>query len=211
MKEDPMRHELQRGARNVLLAGAFVAIPALAADHNEAPGTTMDRIADLDDVYAWHTFDGKIVAIVTFGGVGGEPAGPPAGYDADVLYQIHVDNDGDAVSDIDILARFGQNSAGDWGVQFEGIPGSTGTVSGAVNTLIDAGNGLSVEAGVFDDPFFFDLTGLQETIATGTVSFDSTRDAFAGKNTNALIVEMDAVTAAAGSTTLEVWATTGRK
>jgi hypothetical protein len=210
MKEDPMRHELQRGARNVLLAGVFVAIPALAADHNEAPGTKLDRIADLDDVYAWH-FGGKIVVVVTFGGVGGDPAGPPAGYDADVLYQIHVDNNADNVSDIDILARFGQNAALEWGVQFENVPGSTGTVSGGVNTVMDAGNGLSVEAGVFDDPFFFDLTGLVDTIATETVSFDSTRDAFAGKNTNALIVEMDAVTAAAGTTTLKIWATTGRK
>jgi hypothetical protein len=211
MKEDPMRHELRRGVRSALLAGAFVAIPALAADHNEAPGTKADHIADIDDVYAWHTTDSKIVVIVTFGGVGGDPVGPPADYDADVLYQIHLDNDGDNLSDFDINARFGQNGAGDWGVQFENIPGGSGTVSGGVGTVIDAGNGLSAEAGVFDDPFFFDLEGLLDTLATGDVSFMSTRDSFAGKNTNAIIVEMDALAALGKATEVHVWATSGRK
>jgi hypothetical protein len=207
-----MGQELRRGARWALVPWVLVAIPVFAADHNEAPGTRADRIADIDDVYAWHTDDGKVVVIVTFGGVGGDPAGPPQGYDADVLYVIHVDTTNDVATDVDILVRFGQNTAGEWGVQFEGIPGSTGTVSGPVDTVLDAGNGLSVAAGVYDDPFFFDFSGLLDSIATTDLSFDSTRDAFAGKNTNAIIVEMDtASTLVTGLTNLNIWASTGRK
>jgi len=206
-----MKHRLWGGALGVLLGGALVVGTALAADHNEAPGTKMDRIADIDDVYAWHTEDGKIVVIVTFGGVGADPAGPPDDYDADVLYQIHLDNTGDAIADLSISARFGQNSTGAWGVQLENIPGGTGTVSGAVDSVIDAGNGLSAEAGTFDDPFFFDFEGLGDTLATGTVSFDNTRDSFAGKNNHALVVEMDAATATGSGSTVDIWATTGRK
>ncbi len=206
-----MEHRLLGGALGALLGGALVVGTALAADHNEAPGTKADRIADIDYVYAWHTGDGKIVVIVTFGGVGGDPAGPPAEYDADVLYQIHLDNTGDALADLTVHARFGQNSTGAWGVQFENIPGGTGTVSGAVDGAIDAGNGLSAQAGTFDDPFFFDLEGLVNTIATGMVSFDSARDSFAGKNNHALVVEMDAATATGGGSTVDIWATTGRK
>lgn len=183
---------------------------AIAADHNEAPLSTADHIGDIDDVYAWH--DGSmIVTIVTFAGPGAEKAAPPDTFDADMLYTIHVDNTGDYVSDIDILVRFGQDSIGGWGVQFENVPGSTGTVSGAVQTTIDAGNGLSVEAGVYDDPFFFDFTGLVDTLNTATVSFDSTRDSFAGKNVNAIVVQMDQATATGGGSIVHIWASSGRK
>jgi hypothetical protein len=194
------------GASAVVAVGASL---ALAADHNEAGGTQADEISDIDDVYAW--VEGtKAVAVLTFAGPGADPAAPPSAYDADVIYMIHIDNNGDLAPDFDILVRFGEDSLGDWGVQFENIPGSTGTVSGAVDTTIDAGNGLSAIAGVFDDPFFFDFTGLTDTLNSATVSFDSARDSFAGKNVNAIVVEMDLVTAANGDA-MNIWATTGRK
>jgi hypothetical protein len=197
------------------LAGALVlatgASIALAADHNEATGTKADSIADIDDIYAWSDGAGKDIVVLTFAGPGADPVVPPDTYDADVLYTVSIDNDGDAVSDIDVLIRFGQDSSGNWGVQFENVPGSTGPVSGAVQTELTLGTGLSGEAGVFDDPFFFDFTGLTDTLATATVSFDSTRDAFSGKNVNAIIFQMDEVTALGGGTTMSIWATTGRK
>jgi hypothetical protein len=197
------------GTATIVAVGASL---ALAADHNEATGTMADEIADIDDVYTWATTDGKLAVIVTFGGPGAEdPAGPPGAFDADVLYTIHLDNDGDYVADQDVLVRFGEDALGDWGVQFEGIPGGSGTVSGAVQTTIDAGNGLSATAGVFDDPFFFDFTGLGATLATGTLSFDATRDSFAGKNVNAIVIQMDLIAATASTPIVHVWATSGRK
>ncbi|MEZ4240137.1 MAG: DUF4331 family protein [Myxococcota bacterium] len=206
-----MHLTLRATLAGALAVAALVGPRALAADHNEASGAVADHVADIDDVYAWHTADGKLVAIVTFGGPGGEAVAPPADFDADLLYAIQLDNDGDFVADQTVWVRFGQDATGAWGVQFEGIPGGSGTVSGPVGAAIDAGNGLQAMAGVFDDPFFFDVTGLTDTLATATVSFQSTRDGFAGRNVNAIVVQMDTAAATASSNVVRLWATSSRK
>lgn len=184
-----------------------VAQIANAADHAEAPGTQADLAADIADLYTWH--DGaEINAVLTFAGL--QPAGTGATYDANVLYGIHIDNDGDQVADHDIWFRFGQNGAGAWGVQVSNLPGGDAVVEGAVETTLDAGNGLQVWAGNADDPFFFDLQGFNDTLATSTVSFDASRDSLAGTNVTGIVVTMDAATAHGGSGTLDVWATSAR-
>jgi hypothetical protein len=191
--------------RWVLLSAVLMG-SAAAADHNEAAGVEADDIADIDDVYAWHTGDGKIVVIVTFGGSGASTEAL-ASFDDHVIYGIHIDDTADNVPDYDIWVRFGQDSGGAWGVEFTDIPGSTGVTSGAIQTSLDAGNGLHAEAGVFDDPFFFDFQGLLDTLATGTLSFMNTRDSFAGKNVDAVAFELDASKIASP---FKIWASTGR-
>ena len=193
----------------VAAAGALLALPALAADHAEAPGTQADPAADIDDLYAWHTSAGKIVAVMTFAGPA--DAGLGAVYDADVLYGIHIDSDGDNESDTDVWVRFGEASDGSWGVQVSGLPGGDDVVEGPVEENLDAGGGLKVFAGLREDPFFFDFTGFLDTVTTGTVAFDSTRDAFAGKNVTAIVVEMDTATVTGSEHNIQLWATTGRK
>lgn len=180
---------------------------ALAADHAEAPGAEADPAADIGDFYAWHTADGTIVAIVTL--AAGDSAGT-MGFDADTLTTIHIDNDLDNESDIDILVRFGQNTDGEWGVQFENVPGATGTLSGAVDNAVEDGS-VKVYAGYNDDPFFFDITGFLDTLSTAEISFDATRDGFAGLNATVVAVEMDTATATASADSIQMWATTGRK
>ncbi|MFV8750297.1 DUF4331 family protein [Nannocystaceae bacterium ST9] len=177
-----------------------------AADHAEAPGTMADLAGDLTDVYAW-TADGKLVVVVDFAGL--QEPGTPATYDADMLYGIHIDNDGDNQPDLDTWVRFGQNGAGEWGVQVVDLPGGDALVEGAVETTIDAGGGLRVFAGLRDDPFFFDLDGFKATLMTGTVMFDSNNDHFAGTNVTSIVVEMDV--ASVGTEDIQLWATTGRK
>jgi hypothetical protein len=206
-----MHHTLRATLLGALAASSAVGVGAFAADHREAPAATADVVADIDDVYSWHTADGKLVAIVTFGGPGAASANAPNALDANVLYGIHLDNDGDFIADQDVWVRFGQNAAGAWGVQFENIPGSTGTVSGAVGAAVDAGNGLQAIAGVYDDPFFFDFTGLTDTLNTGAVSFDATRDSFAGRNVNAIVVQMDTAAATGSNPVVRLWATSSRK
>lgn len=201
-----MNHPLFRAALAVGLMGSG---PAWAADHNEADGTKADHIADIDDVYAWHKDDGKIVVIVTFGGPGAETPGSLGTLDADVIYGVHLDTNADNVADKDVWVRFGQDHMGAWGVQFTGIPGGNPVVEGAIQGTLDAGMGLSASAGVYDDPFFFDFQGLTDTLNTGTVYFMSTRDSFAGKNVNAFVFEMDG--AAVGAASFKLWATSGRK
>lgn len=189
---------------------AIIGVAAFAADHSEAPGTKADVAADIADVYAWHEGE-KLVAVLTYAGLQATTEGQSATYDKDVLYTVHIDSDGDNASDTDVYVRFGQNGAGDWGVQVENLPGTTEAVVGAVGEAIDAGNGLSVYAGLKDDPFFFDLEGFNTTLETGTVSFNPERDSVAGLNVSSIVLEMDLAAASSGSDKLAVWASTGRK
>lgn len=179
-----------------------------AADHAEAPGTMADLAADITDVYAWHTDQGTLVAVIDFAGL--LEVGQPAVYDGKVVYGLHVDNDGDNVADQDVWVRFGENGAGEWGVQVSGLPGNATPVVGPVEQVIDAGLGQKVFAGLRDDPFFFDLQGYKETLMTGTLSFDSTRDSFAKLNVSAIVLEISLDGIAGGSQELQVWATTRR-
>ncbi|MEO0600567.1 MAG: DUF4331 family protein [Myxococcota bacterium] len=183
------------------------AATTFAADHTEAPGAAADPAADIADFYAW-VDGGRLTSVITFAGL--TAAGGAPTYDADVLYTIHVDNDGDNVSDVDVLVRFGQNAAGDWGVQASGLPGASGPLEGAVETTL-TGESFELYAGLRDDPFFFDLAGYSDTLSTGTLSFDSTRDSFAGTNVTAIVLEGPADAWLDGGTSLNVWTTTARK
>ena len=194
----------------VCMSLVAVALIAFAADHSEAPAAQADNAADIADFYAWHEGN-KLVAIMTYGGLQATSATQTATYDEDVLYTVHIDTNGDQAADKNVNVRFGKNSKGDWGVQVQNLPGATGTVTGAVNSIIDAGNGLSVYTGLRDDPFFFDLEGFNQTLATGTLAFDGTRDSVAGLNVSSIVLEMDLAAAANGSNNLALWASTGRK
>jgi hypothetical protein len=201
---------LAAGTLMALVACLVLGAVASAADHKEAPGTLADPGADLADVYAWHDLAGnRLVAAMTFAGLADSAVGPT--YDANLLYTLHIDNTGDNLPDINVYCRFGQNDLGEWGVQVENLPGAAGTIVGPVDTVIDGGNSTKVFAGPREDPFFFDLDGFRQTLQTGTLSFVSTRDRFAGLNVTAIVLEMNLSTALDGATSLKVWATTGRK
>lgn len=202
-----------------LLATALFGGHVFAADHAEAPGTQADPAADITDFYAWNTEGGTIVTIVNFAGLteaGGDPV-----YDPDVLYGIHIDNTGDHEPDIDIWARFGQNQAGEWGLQVVNIPGADAVADpdicgsapghcGPVDTEIDTGAGTRIWAGPREDPFFFDLDGYLATLDSGTISFNSQNDSFAGTNVTSIVIEMDAAAAAGGAEDIQLWATSSR-
>lgn len=194
-----------------VLAGAViastVATVAIASDHDEADTTAFaDAAADIGDTYAFHDGD-RLTLIMTFDGYKLRQDAP--NYDADLLYGFHIDSNGDNDPDHQIWARLGQNAAGEWGVKVEGIPGVEQPIIGAVeDVLVDDDSGAQAYVGLRDDPFFFDLEGFKDTLMTGTIEFDNTRDFVAVKNTLIFAVEFDH--AAAGSTTFNIWSTTGR-
>lgn len=192
-----------------VLAG-FAARPhgASASDHQEAPATAEDPAADLGDFYAWPTDHETVVLAVTYAGYATPSAAPV--YDANVLYRLHISNDGDAVAEHTIDVRFGDNAAGDWGVSVGGLPGGD-MITGPVQQVLEGDAGSLVFAGLRDDPFFFDLEGLQDTLTTGDLSFDAGRDFAAFQNTNAIVVEVPIATIGGDSTALRLWATTARK
>lgn len=194
-----------------VLAGAViastVATVAIASDHDEADTTAfVDVPADIGDTYAFHEGN-RLTLIMTFDGYKLRQDAP--NYDADVLYSFHIDTDGDQAPDHDIMARLGQNSAGEWGVKVEGIPGVAEPIIGAVDeVLADEDSGAQAYLGLRDDPFFFDLEGFKDTRMTGTIAFDPARDFVAVKNTLIFAVEFDH--ASVGATSFGVWSSTGR-
>ncbi len=77
--------------------------------HREAPGTSKDPVADNTDLYAFVSPDApQTVTIISNFIPLEEPAGGPnfATFGDDVLYEIMVDNDGDAVEDVTYQFRF---------------------------------------------------------------------------------------------------------
>lgn len=178
---------------------------AHAADHAEAPLIAVDPAADIADAYAWH--DGNhLNLILTFAG-GGLP-GQDAVYEDGVRYTVYFDADNDQVPDHAIHAQFGQNGAGQWGIRVMDLPGAGGPVIGGVETLLSQ-SGTKVWAGLRDDPFFFDAEGLGITLGTGDLSFDNTRDSFAGTNVTAIAMRTR-LSSLPFDGPFQVWATASR-
>lgn len=182
---------------------ALVSEIAVAADHQEAPGTSALTVADIGDYYAWHEGD-TLNLILTFNTF--TPSGAEATYSSDILYTLHFDTTGDNVSDVDVNARFAQDTSGAWGMQISGIGDSP--IEGAVETVITDGD-VSAFAGTKDDPFFFDQEGFRETLSTGVLSLDPTRDSVAGFNVTAIAIQVPLSSIVGDVTAFDTWATTG--
>jgi len=178
---------------------------AIGSDHQEAPGATALLAADIGDYYVWHE-DTSLNLILTFGTFA--PPDAPGSYNSDILYGFHFDTSApaDGVSDVDIYARFAQAADGSWGLQVTGA--GDAPIVGAVEQQLTNGS-ATAWAGVRDDPFFFDQTGFRETVATGTISFDPTRDDVAGLNITAIAIQLPIDAVKAGGGEFETWTTTG--
>jgi hypothetical protein len=188
-------------------------IKSIAADHFDAPSRTdpavdpiPDIAADIADVYAWHG-DTTLRIALTFAGPA--PGTQGGRYDRDVLYTINISNAGSrADPEMVINVRFGQDN-GAFGVQASGLPGVTGALVGPVETDLQK-DGVKFRAGVFDDPFVFDLQGFRETRSTGALSFRNDRDFFRGQNDTAVVLEIPLDRIRNGTNLIGVWATSSR-
>lgn len=113
----------------VLLAAAAVAVPGISAQassHREAPNITRMPLVDGTDFYMFDSYEsgrsGFVTLIANY-----QPLQAPYGgpnyftMDPNALYEIHIDNNGDAVEDITFQFRF-QNKLND-------IPLTIGTES----------------------------------------------------------------------------------
>jgi len=96
-----------------IVAGLWIAtgVQGDASSHREAPITALDHKADITDFYAFRSYDGVGVPRVTFILCVDpflEPANGPnwSPFDPDILYEIKVDNNNDAVEDITFQFRF---------------------------------------------------------------------------------------------------------
>jgi hypothetical protein len=92
------------------LAVLMAVPPSFAANHREAPITALDHKADITDVYAFRSYDGgtpRVTLILCVDPLQ-EPANGPNWwpFDSDILYEIKIDNNNDAVEDIVFQVRF---------------------------------------------------------------------------------------------------------
>ena len=208
--------------KHVILAalalGCF-SLLAVAADHLDAPGLTPpggDKRLDLGDVYVFQSpaTPANAVIIATVHPLAGIPT--PSTFHPGASYDIKIDNDGDAKEDLTYRVTFGApDGSNNQDLQLRCVPASTCGFAGAVlargrtNQNVAVAGAGTVRAGLFDDPFFFDLAGFLGSIRgsgsrrfcdAGTVNF------FAGLNTLAIVLEVPRT--ALGADQVGVWVRT---
>lgn len=110
MRPPPTRRDTMRGVAALAVLASIGAPPAFA-DHREAPLTVFDRSADITGVYAFRSYDGGSfprVALIMSVDPFLEPANGPNWFpfDPEILYEIKIDNNNDAVADIVFQFRF---------------------------------------------------------------------------------------------------------
>jgi hypothetical protein len=181
--------------------------PPLRTDGRPGFDPTPDTPADIADLYAFNDANNAYFA-VTFAGP--QPAGTPGFYDRDVLYTLNISTSAPATSpEHQIQWRFGPARIGSGsGIRVENLPGVTGPLEGRVETVLSAPNGIQVYAGVRDDPFFFDLEGFRQTLATGTLSFNNQRNFFRGQNDTVFVISIPR--SVLNTNAVDVWTTTAR-
>ncbi len=180
----------------VLYSAAFVG----AAVHLDAPAVAVDGRTDINDLYAFQspTDPDDTVIIMTVNPGAGVISGTT--FDPKAAYELHVDDNGDAVADHTITVDFKVvNPKGQrYKVQLDGETVGQGLV-GSTTPLPKVGGQLT--AGLFDDPFFFDLVGFRNGFAfTGS-------DFFAGLNVSAIVLEIPSAVLS-DSPDIGIWATT---
>lgn len=211
----------------IALATVAAAGWLIAADHKDSPLATDDAGVDIADVYSFlsPTNPSNLVLAMTLHGFITPEESNISIFDPHVLYQIKIDNDGDAVEDLVIQAFVTGNSRNQvMHVIGPTAPNRTGAeasvaegsrtsvrVSTAANPIIKSKSGMTVFAGVRDDPFFFDLGQFRAILAGQATGFNNPGfDSFAGFNVYAIVIELP-VTALGDSPNLGIWGTTSRR
>ena len=112
------RTQLSRtlGSLGLALATALIAAPpAFASSHREAPFISGQAKLDATDLYMFRSYEAgrqNFVTILANYQPFQDPQGGPNFYmfDPDGLYEIHIDNNGDAVEDLTFQFRFSNTS-----------------------------------------------------------------------------------------------------
>src|SRR5437660_5085838 len=200
---------------------------ASAADHLDAPGLMPPGgsvQSDITDLYAFKSASNPADSVLVLN-VNTGPAGsnftfgrgiPGVGSTKAVLYNINIDNNGDAVTDVNLRVRFGQPAA-DGSQQFEvrrngklliSMDQGVSTAFGAASNVVTVGD-VKAFAGRRDDPFFFDLAAFLGLNGRSFCDGQQT-DFFAGRNVSSIVLELPSsiLTADSAHPKIGVWAST---
>lgn len=202
----------------------FAALFFMSADHIDAPAVE-NTTADIADFYAFQSEENSsnMVFATTLQGLLSPSATGAATFDENVLIEINIDNDGDAVEDlvIHLIPRDGKMYAfGPYAPTSTGANSSIDDTQESISADITAygedakvasENGTKLFAGPRDDPFFFDL-GAYTAILGGTATgfSDPGTDTFAGTNVLAVVIEV-AKSKLGSAATINTWVETKQK
>ena len=146
----------------VALTVGLVGAQALAADHLDSKSVMTDPAADITDVYAWSEGSNLLFVLNV-----APLATADSKFSNAVQYALHTQSSakfGEAGDKLDIIATFDNEQKISLWI------GDTDYVTGASGKF-------KVFAGLRADPFFFNLEGFKDTVATvdsveGTLMFD---------------------------------------
>ena len=197
-----------------------------ASDHKDSALLAADHAADIADVYTFKSpvNPDNVVLVMTVSGFIPPSEASTTFFDPNVLYQWKIDNSGDAVEDL-VIQAFVTGTGGHQVMHFRGpaAPAATGTtdrvvlgpetatvgVSNGAAPIVASRGGMTVFAGVRDDPFFFDLVQFKKIVAGEATAFRNPGvDTFAGFSVLAIVAEFPS--ALLGGQKLGVWGTTSR-
>ena len=219
---------LARGARAAVVATALL-VPAAAhaADHLDTPTVTADPAADIGDLFAWTSTDGRRLNLAM--------TVVAHRFSDRLQYVFHVDSGrrfGATTDSRDVVCTFDAAGAASCALGDDVARGDAGGAAG----LTSARGRFRVFAGLRDDPFFNNVKGTRAALnraasalagasrdAAGCPRFDAAtsraiRDLWrqtgdgpaanflAGWKSAALVVSVDLDAVAIGGTTLAVWA-----
>ena len=224
---------MNTSARLPLLLGLAALAPlAAASDHLDTPTVIADPAADIGDLYAWTSTDGRRLNLVMTI-VGGK-------FSDRLRYTFHVDSGrevGRTHASTEIVCEFDAANAVDCRAGGDRATGDASAVSG----LESRRKHLRVFAGLRDDAFFNNVRGTRAAYdvagkvlksvardAAGCPRFDAATSAkildewrhtdgqagtnlLAGWKTAALVVAIDLPQVNRGGPLLGVWATTSRR
>lgn len=241
-KWNPARAPWTALALVAVVAGSALTVRQLmASDHQDSPLVEMSPRFDVNDVYAFPSPTDASKTVLVLGTSSPiTPAQTPSftfGNKDQELYQLKIDNTGDAREDLVFQFTF-TGPAGKQKVTMRGPmkPNEVGTVNtllegksikGYTNTVLEA-NGIKLFAGPRDDPFFIDLeaffrilpdrkpeAGPLSTITQGPLTFRpalTAVDFLRGINDMAIVIELPTSMIANPATNgrFGVWGTTSR-
>jgi len=201
--------------RRFVLAAALAGLAVLAAgasnsdlraaDHGDAPGVRVDGRKDINDIYAFQSpaNSANSVFIMTVSPLAGVLN--PIDFATKTKHDFLFDLDGDAIADGAFSFTFGKpGEGGAQAVSMKAIGFGRIKAKGTTNTDVAIPGGGTFRAGIFDDPFFFDLVGFRAGLA-----FDpaTSVDFFRGFNTLAIVLEVPTAMFG-GPTDIGVWCVT---
>jgi hypothetical protein len=202
---------LSRGRARALLALGIVASvgvggAVLASDHQDTPEVELNPRMDINDVYAFPGGNGTSTDRLTLVMTTSSPIiGSDASFDPRLLYQLKIDNTGDAKEDLVFQITFdnGTGAAQRYTIVGPVAPTTSGTSAsgGVINNLVGGGSrltgtvgstsgsatGVQAFAGVRTDPFFIDLEQFFKIVpdrrpSTGPLSVPLTQTATQFRN-----------------------------